>query len=140
MTHLSRPATGLLPRLTHRLGTTCRSARLVTRATLLCLAIGAAPAAHAQSIQGLFASDAREQGGRPVAVTPRKDWRNTLDRQEREGEGGNNKRDERGQAFTVTSVPSREKRGEKPMVVEHCKGRAITGSSPSQCWRRLSSS
>lgn len=92
MTHLSRPATGLLPRLTHRLGTTCRSARLVTRATLLCLAIGAAPAAHAQSIQGLFASDAREQGGRPVAVTPRKDWRNTLDRQEREGEGGQQRR------------------------------------------------
>ena len=92
MTHLSRPATGLLPRLTHRLGTTCRSARMVTRATLLCLAIGAAPAAHAQSIQGLFASDAREQGGRPVAVTPRKDWRNTLDRQEREGEGGQQRR------------------------------------------------
>lgn len=92
MMHLSRPATGLLPRLTHRLGTTCRSARLVTRATLLCLAIGAAPAAHAQSIQGLFASDAREQGGRPVAVTPRKDWRNTLDRQERGGEGGQQRR------------------------------------------------
>ena len=65
---------------------------MVTRATLLCLAIGAAPAALAQSIQGLFASDAREQGGRPVAVTPRKDWRNTLDRQEREGEGGQQRR------------------------------------------------
>lgn len=36
--------------------------------------------------------------------------------------------DERGLAFNMTSLPSREKRGEKPIVVEHCTGRAIRGA------------
>lgn len=48
---------------------------------LLGLALIAAPSAHAQSIRGLFASDVQEQGAPRDAGTPRKDWRNTLDRQ-----------------------------------------------------------
>jgi hypothetical protein len=91
MTHLSHPATGFLPLVAHHLNTTGRCARVATCAVVLCLAFVAAPAAHAQSIQGLFASDAREQGGRPAGAA-RRDWRNTLDRQEREGAGGQQRR------------------------------------------------
>ena len=38
--------------------------------------------------------------------------------------------DERGQAYKVTSFPSREKRGEKCLTVEHCVGKVIRGGLP----------
>ena len=91
MTHLSHPAAEALPHPSHPLRTTRRGLRMSACAALLCLSFIAAPVAQAQSIQGLFASDAREQGGRSAGA-PRKDWRNTLDRQERRGEGGQQRR------------------------------------------------
>lgn len=91
MTRLFHSATGFLPLLTHHGNAGCRGARMATSAALLCLAFATPPAAHAQSIQGLFAGESAEQAGRP-AGGPRKDWRNTLDRQEREAAGGQQRR------------------------------------------------
>ncbi len=59
---------------------------------LLGLALITAPSAQAQSIHGVFASDASEQGGPEAAGTPRRDWRNTLDRHGAAGEQGQKRR------------------------------------------------
>ena len=92
MTHLFHPAAGLFTPLTQRLGTMRGRACSATGAALLCLGVVATSPAHAQSVHDLFASEAQERGGRAAEVTQRKDWRNTLDRQEREGERSQQRR------------------------------------------------
>ncbi len=59
---------------------------------LLGLTLVIAPSVHAQSVRGLFSSDVEDQGGRPRESSPRKDWRNTLDRQGRAADGGQQRR------------------------------------------------
>ncbi len=53
---------------------------------LLCLALLASPEVYAQPGRGFFAADVQDQDGRLGAPGARKDWRNTLDGQGRNGE------------------------------------------------------